>query len=132
MCRAAEAGKIAAQADKLPHTQAIILVGECNDATRSACNQAKLELHTLEDVLTAGKEHPGAQDAREPERDDIATFCYTSGTTGAPKVRLYVHCAHVHVCRDVLWTYVRGPYIHAYMCMCVGMCVLVAIWRVAE
>ena len=62
-------------ADDIKHTKAVIIVGECDEETRSACKKASLSVHTFEEVLKAGKEHPA--DGQAPGPDDISTFCYT-------------------------------------------------------
>ena len=52
----------------------------------------KAQVVSLESVIKAGKEHPRSH--IPPEPTDIATLCYTSGTTGVPKGRDAVACQH--------------------------------------
>ena len=49
----------------------------------------KAQVVTLETVIKAGKEHPRSHIAPQPA--DIATLCYTSGTTGVPKGAMLSH-----------------------------------------
>merc|ERR1719237_1654222 len=55
-------------------------------------SQAKdlgVTIYTISDVEAAGRQNPHAH--RPPSPSDIATFCYTSGTTGDPKGALLTH-----------------------------------------
>ena len=49
----------------------------------------KAQVVTLETVIKAGKEHPRSH--IPPQPTDIATLCYTSGTTGVPKGAMLSH-----------------------------------------
>lgn len=51
----------------------------------------KAEVVTLETVIKAGKEHPRSHITSQPT--DIATLCYTSGTTGVPKGAMLSHAS---------------------------------------
>ncbi len=53
----------------------------------------KAEVITLESVVKAGKEHPRSH--IPPQPTDIATLCYTSGTTGVPKGAMLSHASLV-------------------------------------
>eukprot|EP01041_Mallomonas_annulata_P001566 gene1566-3027_t len=48
-----------------------------------------IRLTTWNEIITSGKNNPTAP--RPPSPKDIATFCYTSGTTGNPKGALITH-----------------------------------------
>ncbi len=51
----------------------------------------KAEVVTLENLIKAGKEHPRSH--IPPQPTDIATLCYTSGTTGVPKGAMLAHAS---------------------------------------
>ncbi|CAL5219689.1 g1576 [Coccomyxa viridis] len=51
----------------------------------------KAEVVTLESLIKAGKEHPRSH--IPPQPTDIATLCYTSGTTGVPKGAMLAHAS---------------------------------------
>jgi long-subunit acyl-CoA synthetase (AMP-forming) len=75
VCKAGEVSKVAACVKDCPQLKAVVLVGSSSDDTKSTCESAGLQLHTFEEVLSAGEQHP--HDAEPIQPDDIATFCYT-------------------------------------------------------
>jgi long-chain acyl-CoA synthetase len=54
-----------------------------------AAAEAGITLYSFTRLLEIGKAHPLPHSPPKP--DDVATFCYTSGTTGAPKGAMLTH-----------------------------------------
>jgi long-chain acyl-CoA synthetase len=77
-----------------PHLQVVILVdGVTTDVARLA-DQTGLQVHSFAKVEAVGARHiatEGPHHHTPPSAHDIATFCYTSGTTGDPKGALLSH-----------------------------------------
>lgn len=59
-----------------------------------------IELHALVDIEAMGRDSPVAEEPPKPE--DLATICYTSGTTGNPKGVMLTHRNVVASCCSVL------------------------------
>lgn len=59
-----------------------------------------IELHALLDVEALGRDNPAEEELPRP--DDLATICYTSGTTGNPKGVMLTHRNVVASCCSVL------------------------------
>ncbi|KAI7879036.1 acetyl-CoA synthetase-like protein [Lichtheimia hyalospora FSU 10163] len=84
-------GNIARLKDRLPTIKTVIAMGDTiKQEDKDAAAKAGLVLHTFQDVEKMGQglteeEHAG------PEPNDIATICYTSGTTGVPKGAVLTH-----------------------------------------
>jgi len=79
----------------LPHFQHIIVIDGMTPAATKLCNDAKIHGISLAMVETCGAKildtNPDYQFRSPPSGSDIATFCYTSGTTGNPKGALMTH-----------------------------------------
>ena len=86
LCQAAEKGDC-------PSFTTVILVDgvtpeagqRARQANLTAVSFAKVEAVGAERIATTGHKH------KPPSHDDVATFCYTSGTTGFPKGALLTH-----------------------------------------
>lgn len=83
-------------ANQCPHFTAVLLVdGVTNEADEMA-KAAGLQALSLAKVEAVGArviatQPSGAHAHHPPNPDDVATFCYTSGTTGNPKGALLTH-----------------------------------------
>ncbi|CAM9567619.1 unnamed protein product, partial [Phaeothamnion confervicola] len=93
LCRSPEVAKVLVAAATCPTVRAVIVAdrgGYAPDAAMAArAKEAGVAVHTFEEVVAAGKAAP--QPTEEPGMEDLATFCYTSGTTGDPKGVLLTH-----------------------------------------
>jgi len=62
----------------------IVFENTISQADRELAEEAGIKLHTLEDVIKAGRE-ASEKTLKEPGPDSTMMFSYTSGTTGDPK-----------------------------------------------
>ncbi|ORZ21636.1 hypothetical protein BCR42DRAFT_407978 [Absidia repens] len=70
--------------DRLPTIKHVVIMNSTVDSTeKQNAEQAGLTVHTFEQVEALGSEI--TEESALPTADDIATICYTSGTTGVPK-----------------------------------------------
>lgn len=103
LCSRAEVPSLieAKESGKCPHFKSIIVIDGvlpevsklCQDANLQIISLARVESHGAH-VLSTQNSHnsPGISHQHTPPAGhDIATFCYTSGTTGNPKGALITH-----------------------------------------
>lgn len=88
--------------DKLPHLRAIVLLdivpgsplpnGEVGrrELARQWAAQKDVQLYSFADILAFGRSNPVAHSPPK-DNNEIASYCYTSGTTGKPKAALVAH-----------------------------------------
>lgn len=67
----------------------LIIMNEPTDEMRDQAKAAGLTLYSMSEVEKSGEESP--VEPKPPKPEDIATFCYTSGTTGDPKAVITTH-----------------------------------------
>lgn len=95
VCTRAELPSLcAAKQTKLcPHFQYVLLVDGVTPEALSMANKHDLQLISLAKVEATGAARIQTSGHRHtpPSGDDVATFCYTSGTTGDPKGALITH-----------------------------------------
>mmetsp|Transcript_91175 Transcript_91175/g.263040 ORF Transcript_91175/g.263040 Transcript_91175/m.263040 type:complete len:682 (-) Transcript_91175:249-2294(-) len=72
-----------------PTLRALIQMEPVSDDLKSKAQALGIQVVSFADVEAAGRTNP--KPARPPQPHDIATFCYTSGTTGDPKGALLTH-----------------------------------------
>ncbi|XP_072038629.1 long-chain-fatty-acid--CoA ligase 1-like [Amphiura filiformis] len=72
-----------------PTLKLIILLGTPNEDEKKQCDEHNMEIMSYEDLLQLGKDN--MKDPVPPKPDDLATICFTSGTTGVPKGARITH-----------------------------------------
>ncbi len=81
----------------------IVVIENITDAARAKANESNIQILSLEQVKEIGKNN--LKSPVPPKTNDLATICYTSGTTGKPKGALITHANFVSVSTSML-TYV--------------------------
>lgn len=71
-------------------------------ATVDKARSRGIELHSFVDLEAVGRDSTVVVDEEPPSPDDLATICYTSGTTGNPKGVMLTHRNVVASCCSVL------------------------------
>ncbi|KAG5193026.1 long chain acyl-CoA synthetase [Tribonema minus] len=84
---------------------AAVTMDPVGPAARSAAEVAGLRVYLMSELEEIGAAHLEAWPHRPPSANDIATFCYTSGTTGNPKGALI---RHVNMVSDAAGCYAMG------------------------
>jgi len=73
-----------------PHLKFVVRMDSApNPELKQQCKDLGVELYSFEEVEQLGQANP--RETLSPVDDDIATFCYTSGTTGVPKAAMISH-----------------------------------------
>ena len=101
LCSSLELPRLCEVASKCPSLQTILLKGgSITNRELAMCRKVKLNVMTFDELAKVGDAFP--HEYVVPNDDSLATFCYTSGTTGDPKGALITHRNIVSVAASAL------------------------------
>jgi long-chain acyl-CoA synthetase len=90
LCSAEMVGNVANVKGDCPALENIVQMEDVTDEElRAQLKEQGITLYSMAEVEAAGAANPMPHDPPSP--DDVATFCYTSGTTGDPKGAMLTH-----------------------------------------
>ncbi|GIX87467.1 hypothetical protein CDAR_30822 [Caerostris darwini] len=75
--------------DDTPGLKNIVVINNVTDKIKEFASEKGVQLNTLKEIEEMGRQNPA--EVLPPKPTDIATVCYTSGTTGDPKGVMLTH-----------------------------------------
>lgn len=103
LCDAPNVGQLLQSTRVPPDLKIVIKVGNPTPEELNRANILRLYLCSLASVEDRGMAHP--RPPSPPNPSDVATVCYTSGTTGMPKGALLTHANLLADAAGVLMTF---------------------------
>ncbi|KAK7469687.1 hypothetical protein BaRGS_00036316 [Batillaria attramentaria] len=100
--------KLLKEASEMKSLKRIVLIRDSvPDDLKQVAAQHNLEVLTYNEVEEIGKKN--AEEPKPPKPEDLATLCYTSGTTGDPKGVMLTH-ANFLICLSAVYFHARGVF----------------------
>jgi long-chain acyl-CoA synthetase len=87
----------------------LIVIDQISEEVKQRAAEMNIKVHSLEQLKELGKAHMRAP--VPPRSDELATICYTSGTTGTPKGAMITHLNMVSIVSSMLLYLKKSPLI---------------------